>query len=344
MNNQIISLLNEQLNIQVSHLPIVQNCGGLSIKSDYLRNEILGDMTGCVGTHVLKLSLPIEEYARYKNNTISSIIRENGSIKQHVGHQDIKMADIVDRIFYKVNQHYTETVLAEFQGFFNHIYMLVQNTQTNIIDTINYNFEREYLNELSSITDFFHEVYEDIGDISASRDRCNSYLTLVIGNRQKVLKLIKHFIDKLRGWPATILQRDIVNNKYIDINYSALANDYLVCRQAVSNYAVCLVFEYILSGNIDDKSKDKIITKIERVLNLVKDVDLSIKRALEQRDADNWQNYQWYSHYGNTFRENDRNAINWFIQQNSQNDNFEVQEIIRLFSKSKNLLEHITIE
>jgi hypothetical protein len=254
------------------------------------------------------------------------------------------MADIVDSIFYEVSNHYTEKMFEEFHGFFSHVQSLVSATEKNIINTINYNFEREYLNELSSITEFFEEIYEDIGEISSSKDRCNSYLTHIIGNRQKVLKLIKHFLDNLWNWPGSLLQRDFSNRNYIDINYYALANDYLVYRQAVSNYVICLVFEYILSGNIVEKSKNKIIQKVERILQKFREADNAIKGSLEQRNTSHWQNYQWYTPYENNSKHNDRAGINWFISEYAKNDNFEIDEIVKLFSKSKNLLENIIIE
>ncbi|QTE89595.1 hypothetical protein JKK33_14565 [Shewanella algae] len=341
----MLTLLNEQLNIDISYIqPAGFNPNQLSVKSDFLRQSILRDTENSIGSHVLKLSLPIEEYSRYKNNTVSSIIRKNGVIKDHIGHQDLRTADIVDSVFYKVSQYYTQTIFQEFQGFFSHIQSVVCATQQNIINTMHQNFDREYLNELRSITEFYEEIYDDIGDISASKDRCNSYLTHAIGNRQKTLKLINHFLEKLWAWPNRLLIRDFNNRNYTSVNYNELSNDYLLCRQAISNYVVCLVFEHVLSGNIDDSSKDKVIKKIDRNLNKFKEVDLAIKNSLQQRDSDNWQNYQWYTPYENNLKGNDRAGINWFVQQCEQDAGFEVREVERIFDKSKLLLENIIIE
>jgi hypothetical protein len=78
----MIAMLNEQLNIDISYSqPVNYQYDVLNIKNDYLRNSILADMEGKVGSHVLKLSLPIEEYARYKNNNVSSMIKKMGSLK-----------------------------------------------------------------------------------------------------------------------------------------------------------------------------------------------------------------------------------------------------------------------
>jgi len=341
----MLTLLNEQLNISLtsSGVPVPRN-NSLRIDSNSLRESILQDMEGNIGSHVLQMSLPIEEYSRYKNNTVSSIVRKNGAIKEHVGHSDLKTADIVDSIFYRVSQYYTQQIFQEFQGFFSHIQSVIHATEQNVIGTINFNFDREYLNELSSITEFFEEIYDDIGDISASKERCNSYLTHIIGNRQKTLKLIKHFLEKLWSWPNKLLMTDFNNRNYLQVNYSELSNDYLLCRQAISNYVVCLVFEHVLSGNIDDSNREKVIKKINKNLQKFKQVDEAIKQSLKQRDANNWQNYQWYSPYENNFRTNDRAGINWFAEQCENDAGFEVKEVNRLFDKSKLLLENIVIE
>lgn len=341
----MISLLNEQLNIKFSYSnPSVKKTDSLHIPCDFLRDSILEDVEKKVGSHVLKLSLPIDEYSRYKNNSVSSFIRKDGLIKEHVGHQDLKTADIVDSVFYKVSEYYTQQIFQEFHGFFERIQSTIIATEQNIINTVNYNFDREYLNELSSITEFFEEIYDDIGDISASKDRCNSYLTHIIGNRQKTLKLINHFLDKLWSWPNRLLLRDFNSRNYVYINYNELSNDYLLCRQAISNYLICLVFEHVLSGNVDEKSKNKVINKIQKKLQKFTDIDEAIKNSLKIRDADNWQNYHWYTPYENNQKYNDRAGVNWFIQQCQDNNTFEVKEVERLFNKSKLLLENIIIE
>ena len=341
----MLTLLNEQLNIDIGYVqPTYVSATRLNIKNDFLRESILRDVEGCVGKHVLKLSLPIEEYSRYKNNTVSSIIRKNGVIKEHVGHQELKTADIIDNVFYRVSQYYTHAIFQEFQDFFSQIQSTVYATEQNIINTTYQNLDREYLNELRSITEFYEEIYDDIGDISASKDRCNSYLTHIIGNRQKILKLINHFLEKLWIWPNELLTRDFDNRNYTYVNYNELSNDYLLCRQVISNYVICLVFEHVLSGDVDENSKSKVIRKIERNLSKFKKVDQAIKNSLQRRDFNNWQNYHWYTQYENNFKWNDREGINWFIQQCERDANFEIYEVERIFDKSKLLLENIIIE
>ena len=75
-------------------------------------------------------------------------------------------------------------------------------------------------------------------------------------------------MDKLWSWPNRLLSRDFSNRNYVYINYNELSNDYLLCRQAISNYLICLVFEHVLSGNVDEKSKNKVINKVttQRIL------------------------------------------------------------------------------
>jgi len=254
----MINELNEQLNLNISYLPIVNNTYGLEIGSEYLRQSLLSNMENKIGKNVLKMSLPIEAYSRYKNGTISSMIKgENGRILEHSGHKEIKVADILDDIFYQVSYHYTEKILLEFRDFFNNLQLTIQETQTNIINAIDYSFNREYVNNLYSITEFFQEIYDDMGEISASKSRCDSYLTNIIRNRQEILKLIKHFFNNLNTWTYN----GNLNDAYP--NYDALSGDYLICRQAISNYAMCLIFEHILSGSLTSNSKEKIIKKSE---------------------------------------------------------------------------------
>ena len=165
----------------------------------------------------------------------------------------------------------------------------------------------------------------------------------MMGNRQKVIKLINHFLNTLWTWPSRLLQKDLVLQNYGYVNYYEMENDYLICRQAVTNYVVCVIFEHIFTGNVDEKSKEKILIKVERILKKFEDVDTTIKNALRQRDCNNDQ-YYWYNRYENDFRQNDRNGINWFIRQYSNNKKFEIDIVKKIFKKSQLLLENIIIE
>lgn len=328
----MIELLNEQLDLNIQYLPREINSYGLQINNEYLKKSILNDTENKIGTHVLKMSLPIEAYSRYRNNTVSSMIRgKNGNISEHVGHEEIKVADILDSIFYQVSQYYTEKILLEFQDFFYNIQSTIYETQTNILNTIDYNFNREYINNLSSITEFFQEIYEDMGDISASKSRCESYLTNIIRNRQEVLKLIKHFLDNLNTW----IYNGKLNYDYPD--YNALSVDYLIYRQAISNYAMCLIFEHILSGSLTSNSKEKMINKIRGKYKEFQNIDNQIQNILNSRQNNN--NY-WYNNYHNR---NDYHNIENFMEKYRNNNDFEIDEIEKLFDKSTELLGNIEI-
>ena len=330
----MINTLNEQLNLNISYLPIVNNSFGLEIGSEYLKESLLNNMENKIGTNVLKMSLPIEAYSRYKNGTISSMIKgKNGKILKHSGHQEIKVADILDDIFYQVSYHYTEKILLEFRDFFNNLQLTIQETQTNIINIIDYNFNREYVNNLYSITEFFQEIYDDMGEISASKSRCDAYLVNIIKNRQELLKLINHFLDNLNTWTYN----GKWNFDYPD--YNSLNSDYLICRQAISNYAMCLIFEHILSGSLTDSSKKKMINKIENKYEQFNNIDNHIQSILNHRQNNN--NY-WYNN--NYYNRNDYHNIQSFMEQYQNNNNFEIDEIEKLFDKSKKLLNNIIIE
>ena len=104
---------------------------------------------------------------------------------------------------------------------------------------------------------------------------------------------------------------------------------------------ISLVYEYVIAGNIDNKSCEKIVTKVESFLSKFRQADSQIKSALYQRDNAN-RTFNWL-HYFRQDKQNDSNAINWFLNQYKSDDNFEITKIKDVFEESKNLLSSIQL-
>jgi len=102
---------------------------------------------------------------------------------------------------------------------------------------------------------------------------------------------------------------------------------------------ICLIYEHIISGSIDTKSKNKIISKLESFLYKFSSAEKHIKDALIQRDVSN-KTWNWYYH---PYKQYDSEEINWFLEK-SKNHSFETNIVNKIFNKSTNILKNITIE
>lgn len=100
---------------------------------------------------------------------------------------------------------------------------------------------------------------------------------------------------------------------------------------------ITLIYEYVISGNIDNKSRDKIINKIESFLRKFRFADKQIKNALIQRDNSNRTWNWWYRQD----KQNDSNSIGWFLSQFNNDPDFEITKVREIFDRSKELLEAV---
>jgi hypothetical protein len=196
--------------------------------------------------------------------------------------------------------------------------------------------EQDHVEDLASFRDFFNEINEEIGDIATSSERATAYISNIVSIRTKILKIYSHFVGKLGNWPNIITFRDYYGNNQ-QIDFISLHNDYCFCRQAISCYMICLIYEYVISGNVESKSFEKISKKVKEFIQRFNNCDEKIKRALNQRDQSN-KNWNW--NYSQD-KQDDSNEISWFLNQCQDDPDFEIKKIKSMFDKGKSLLGNI---
>ncbi|TOK92330.1 hypothetical protein, partial [Vibrio parahaemolyticus] len=74
------------------------------------------------GQEVLQFGISPENYMRYKNGKVSSIVKGDAGFQSHEGFEAVKMVNLVDSIFGEVSQFYTNQILSEFQDLTNNIF------------------------------------------------------------------------------------------------------------------------------------------------------------------------------------------------------------------------------
>jgi|GEM_PF-4594299 len=298
-----------------------------------LYNRILEKAEGQFGQEILQFGISPENYMRYKNGKVSSIIKGDTGFKSHEGFEAVKMVNLVDAIFGEVSHYYTNKIFSEFQQLTNHIFTSINQVQTTIFNQAIYLKEQEHLEDMVSFQDFFNDINDELGDISNSPVRCSPYIGSLIDIRKNIYKAYNYFIQSLNNWPVKISSTNQFGN-YLNIDFNSLNNDYCLCRQAINCYMITLIYEYVISGNVDNKSRDKIIKKIEYFLRKFKVADGQIKNALIQRDNSNRTWNWWYRQD----KQNDSNSIGWFLNQFHNDPDFEITKIKEVFNRSKELL------
>jgi hypothetical protein len=329
----------------------INNCFGMSITpvnnqfpknqlylESHLYNRILANAESRFGQEILQFSISPENYMRYKNGKVSSIVKGDAGFQNHEGFEAVKMVNLVDSIFTEVSQYYTNQVLTEFQELTNNIFTSINHVQSTLFNQALYLKEQEHVEDLVSFQDFFNEINDELGDISNSSTRCTAYVGSLIEIRKKIYKTYNYFIKNLNDWPSKILSYDFFDN-YSPIDYPSLNNDYCLCRQAINCYMITLVYENVIAGNVDDRSRDKIIKKIESFLEKFKNADSQIRHALSKRDSSN-RSWNWYYRQD---KQNDSNSIGWFLSQFSRDPNFEITKVKEIFNRSKELLSSIDL-
>ncbi len=334
MNNNISMMFN---NFGIKILRSATQHSNLNVPLPIdLYRSIHTQINESLGNEVLKLSVSSDNFMRYKNGKLSSIIKnDSGSISKHEGFDLINTAHIVDSIFIEVNRHLNRYLLQEFNVFtnqvLNSIHYLPQQFQ-NILQNAK---RQEYIETINSYQDFFSEIYEDIGEISISEKRAIPYLASLVESKKEIYKMYNYFISQLESWILII-------NLNSQLNFQDLRNDFYLARQAISCYMIVQVYEYIISGNIDNKSKNAIIIKIENFLSKFNNVKNDIENALKDRYDYN-QNNNFYNFNENHYRKQDAKDIRWYFQMCRNEQNFEISKIEEVFSKAQELLENVVI-
>jgi len=310
--------------------------------------NILSKIENEYGNQFLKFDISPENYMKYKNGKVSSMIKsDTGGIGKHAGFEAVDMVNIVDSIFMEVDRFYTTQIISEFNHSVNQIFQAINAYQfqisqvaTLIIDLK----EQEQIEELASFKDFFEDTKDELGEIATSSIRATSYITNLGNIRIKNYKVYRFFIKKLDNWISTISAYNHITQNYIHnpINFDKLEEDFYFARQSISTYMICLVYEHIICGNIDLKSQEKIIVKLESFLKQFKDVEQKIRQALVDRFHSNYyyNNWNWYRQD----KQYDNNNISWFINKCDNEPEFEISMVKDIFNKSANILENIIIE
>lgn len=323
------------LNLSIaSHLPY--NYPAVSIDSNIYKS-IVDKTEKEYGQSILKFGISPENYMRYKNGKISSIIKGDTGFQKHDGFEAIKMVNIVDSIFTEVSQYYTTKILQELNSLSDKIFLAINSFQNQILVQNLYLREQDHIEELFSYKDFFYEINEELGEISTSPERATAYISNIISIRTKIFKIYSHFIRKLENWPSIINPN--MYGQYQHFDLQSLQNDYYFCRQTISCYMIFLVYEYVISGNIDSESFEKISKKIQKFIEKFNFCDAQIKHSLNQRDQSN-KTWNWYYRPD---KQADSNSITWFLTQCQREPNFEINKIKELSDSSKKLLNNIIL-
>lgn len=336
----LLDQINQSFDLTIE--PVASGLGqahstGITLRSE-LYNNLIAKTQGEFGSEVLQFGISPESYMRYKNGRVSSIVKGESGFKSHEGFEAVKMVNIVDSIFTEVSQFLTNRVMSEFQILTNHVFSSINLMQANLLNQALYLKEQEHIEDLISFQDFFSEINDELGDISASRERSSAYIGNLIDIRKSTYKTYNYFIKKLQNWPNQISFVDL-NGNYLPIDYNALQNDYCFCRQAINCYMITLVYEYVIAGAVDDKSCEKIVKKIQFFLAKFHGADQQIKFALNQRDSAN-RSWHWYYRPD---KQNDSSAIGWFFSQFQTDPDFEITKVKEVFKRSRALLSCIPL-
>lgn len=332
----ILDQINRSFDFSIRHNSLSNRkaLSGIELNSE-LYNRLVARAQGEFGREVLVFSISPENYMRYKNGKVSSIVKNETGFKSHEGFEAVRMVNIVDSIFTEVTQFVANKIMSEFQLLEEQIFLSINQMQRGLLSHLMDLKEQGYIEDLVSFQDFFSEINDDLGNIAISTKRSSAYISNLIDIRRKVYKVYSYFINNLTGWPQKIYGFYSLAN----IDYEKIQNDYYWCRQAISCYMITLVYEHVLAGSIDEQSCEKIVNSIERFLRKFNDIDAEIKQALNQRDFSNrsWNWLYWQD------KQHDSQSIYWFLRQIESDQNFEITKVREVFERSKELLSSVPI-
>jgi len=336
--------INKIFGISLSTIEQYTHTSNIQLDSLTYQN-ILSKVENEYGSKFLKFGVSPENYMKYKNGKTSSMIKSNtGGIQKHAGFEAVEMVNLVDSIFMEVDRYYTTQVISHFNNSVNQIFNAINDFKLQINNQI-LDFKRqEQIEELISFKDFFDDSQDELEEISTSPIRATSYITNLGNIRRKNYKVYRFFIQQLNNWISTILAFDNFNQNYIHnpINFTALEEDFYFARQSISTYMICLIYEHIICGNINLKSQNKIISKLEKFLNQFNDIEEKIRQALVDRynSNTNYNNWHWY----HQDKQYDNNDISWFVNKCDNEPKFEISIVRDIFNKSSKILENIELK
>ncbi|WP_174979060.1 hypothetical protein [Burkholderia lata] len=246
-----------------------------SSKNSDILNIVSGDLFSGLSDYFnsaapfFQTSLPLERIVRYKDGSFSSMEKSvKGGFSQHQGFEIISSMDVAQKIMTCVVPMLNQRLAA--------IYADLIDQNNHYLSQIQDQFIIPEISKLKSIAEFIQDVSDDIAHISKSNNLSAATLTNLQQRRIDLKQTFHTFIGRLE---------QLVQSGYF--NPQDIANSYLVARYALSNYIVSLVFECIVSGNIDDESIQLLEHKVDKFFNILNNITAQLSGILDDRKIAN---------------------------------------------------------
>jgi hypothetical protein len=262
------------------------------------------------GDQVYTCDISPENLMSYKNGKISSILKDRHEIYKHYGFDVISITNITDMLINEIHGSLVNEIISGFNKIAFEIINSFMVLEYQMYDKIIKVKENEYADEIASYKLLFEEIAEEIGLISITPDRRISYTTNIIDMKKNIYKIYGYYLRKLNQWASSIRTKDLFGN-YTYINFTELNKDICFARQIISSYMVTLIYEYLLSCNIDFKSKATITRKINKFIERYNPLYQNIKNNLLESQEDN-KLYYWF---WRSDKATDNSNINWLLNE-----------------------------
>jgi len=306
-------------------------------------NKIFEDV---FGKNIYKCDISPENLMTYKNGKVSSILKNEKEFSGHYGFDVISITNMTDILMNKINASMLNQIINRF---YNNIALeiinSIQNMEYQINDRLVKMKENEYADEISSYKLLLEEIASEVELIVNNNDKKIPYITNIINMRININKIFEYYMRKLSNWENIIGQGCFDNfgeNPNINlINFDELNSDICFSRQIISIHLIALVYENLLSGSIDLKSKNIVADKIHNYINRYNNYYEIIKQKLIERDKNN-KLFNWFFRWD---KKNDSSNIDWLLTNINNDNNFEINVAEDIFNQiNNNLQEMILIE
>jgi hypothetical protein len=333
MNSQLQFIKDSaNLNIDISN----KTSGNVINISNDLHTRLNAILKNTLGDKIYTCDISPENLMSYRNGKISSLIKSGHEISGHYGFDVISVVNITDMLINDINASLVNEIINNFNKTAFEIINSIKILEYQMYNQIIKMKENEYADEIASYKSLLEEISGEIGIISITPDRKIPYITNIVDMRRKIYKIYEYYLRKLNNSGSTICVKDMFGN-YPYINFTELNSDVCFTRQIISSYMIALIYEYLLSGNIDSKSKGIIVDKIKNFIERYNSVYQTINENLSQRHEDN-KLYYWRSD-----KAVDSSNINWLLNNINNDQNFELTVIDDVFKNINDYLHNIIL-
>lgn len=314
MANEILQQL-KTLGFNYNVLALTEYCGDSICTQDAaLRNALSQSLEQNIGPILLRCPTDPSMYSRYHNGNISTQRRDrNGKYIQSQGFEEVQIGVVVDSLMEKITASYACAIQNSLKHFYEMTFLAVSQVQEQLSNKLIWASYTDKLDELNSINDDIHMILEDLPCILVSPQASSGYHGQILNfkNRTKTILffLKRNMDDKAKEIRETPMQ----------INIDELFLLFFTAKLALESYAICLFLDTTLSHRTDEDTKNKLIARIQDMINRLNESDQNVRNALIIRGRCNetwtcWTPYeQWCQ------QQNENNAINWFFR-NCQNN------------------------